>query len=170
MNTVVVAPIQPAVPGTTAGPATVAAALAEAAGRWPGADAVEVLPESAGLYGIAAGAVTYEALQGLVVALRAAYRHAGYGPGHRVGLLLENRPAFFAHWFALNGLGVSVVPINADLRAAELEYLVGHSEMALAVALPHRHADLAAAASAAGRPLPLLPGGALELVPSVPHP
>ena len=76
---------------------------------------------------------------------------AGYGHGHRAGLLLENRPAFFLHWFALNALGVSVVPINPDLRAAELEYLAGHSEIALAVALPGRHADLQAAA--AGREL-----------------
>ncbi len=44
--------------------------------------------------------------------------------GQRVGLLLENRPAFFEHWFALNALGVSVVPINPDLRAGELEYLI----------------------------------------------
>jgi acyl-CoA synthetase (AMP-forming)/AMP-acid ligase II len=168
MTTVVVAPILPAVPGTTGGPATVAAALAEAAGRWPGADAVEVLPHTAGVYGIPAGTITYQSLHTLATGLRAAYRRAGYGPGHRVGLLLENRPAFFAHWFALNGLGVSVVPINADLRAAELEYLVGHSEIALAVALPHRHADLAAAAATAGRRLPLLAGGALESEPSVP--
>ena len=30
---------------------------------------------------------------------------SGYGVGHRVGLLLENRPAFFLHWLALNALG-----------------------------------------------------------------
>ena len=53
--------------------------------------------------------------------LRAAYAAAGYGHGHRVGLLLENRPAFLFHWFALNALGVSVVPINAEMRSAELE-------------------------------------------------
>ena len=81
--------------------------------------------------------------------LRAAYARAGYGHGHRAGLLLENRPAFFLHWFALNALGVSVVPINPDLRAAELEYLTGHSEIALAVALPGRHAELLAAAAPA---------------------
>ena len=45
---------------------------------------------------------------------------AGYGHGHRVGLLLENRPAFFTHWLALNALGASVVPINAELQSAEL--------------------------------------------------
>lgn len=69
---------------------------------------------------MAAGETAYAAAQSEIVRLRGAYAAAGYGHGHRVGLLLENRPAFFRHWFALNGLGVSVVPINADLRAAEL--------------------------------------------------
>jgi acyl-CoA synthetase (AMP-forming)/AMP-acid ligase II len=64
--------------------------------------------------------------------------------------LLENRPAFLLHWFALNALGVSVVPIHADLRAAELRYLIEHSEIVLAVTLP-AHADgLRAAAADAG--------------------
>jgi acyl-CoA synthetase (AMP-forming)/AMP-acid ligase II len=107
-------------------------------------------------------------MQPPVVAQRAAYARAGYGAGHRVGLLLDTRPAFFLHWFALNGLGVSVVPINADLRAAELEYLVGHSEIALAVALTHRHVDLSVAARAAGRPLVLMAGDGLEVVDPVP--
>ena len=66
------------------------------------------------------------------------YHDAGYGPGHRVGLMLENRPSFFLHWLALNQLGVSVVPLNPDLRPAELDYLCGHSEIVLGIAaLPH---------------------------------
>jgi len=81
--------------------------------------------------------------------LRALYAQAGYGAGHRVGILLENRPAFFTHWLALNALGVSIVPIHSDLRAAELTYLVGHSEMALAVVLPNREGMLRAAAAEA---------------------
>ncbi|WP_159070764.1 AMP-binding protein, partial [Achromobacter xylosoxidans] len=105
-----------------------------------------ILPETAGIYGIGAGELTYAQAASAIETLRAAYARAGYGHGHRAGLLLENRPAFFLHWFALNALGVSVVPINPDLRAAELEYLTGHSEIALAVALPERHADLQAAA------------------------
>ncbi|MBN8507681.1 MAG: AMP-binding protein, partial [Burkholderiales bacterium] len=138
---------------------TVADAFARAAARWGGQPFVAVLPETAAIYGVAAGETTYGGLQASISALREAYARAGYGHGHRVGLLLENRPAFFRHWFALNGLGVSVVPINADLRSAELEYLVGHSEIAAAVALPGRHADLRAAADAAGRPLALLADG-----------
>ena len=35
---------------------------------------------------------------------------------------VENRPAFFFHWLALNALGASVVPINPQWRSAELEY------------------------------------------------
>ncbi len=83
----------------------------------------------------------------------ARYAAAGYGHGHRVGLMLENRPAFLFHWFALNALGASVVPINAEMRSAELEYLVGHSDIGLAVVLPGRGADLHAAAKACGVPL-----------------
>ncbi len=135
---------------------SVADAFAASAARWPNHPFLCVLPETAAIYGIVAGETTYALAQQKILALRAAYAAAGYGHGHRVGLLLENRAAFFWHWFALNGLGVSVVPINADLRAAELEYLVGHSEIALAVALPTRHADLAAAARSAGRPLALM--------------
>ncbi len=127
-----------------------------------------VLPETAAIYGIDAGEQSYAVLQARIARLRSQYLAAGYGHGHRVGLLLENRPAFFEHWFALNGLGVSVVPINPDLRAAELEYLVGHSEIALAVALAERHDVLRAAALAADRPLALMADG--DAPPAAPFP
>ena len=127
-----------------------------------------ILPETAGIYGIDAGELGYAQAASAIETLRAAYARAGYGHGHRAGLLLENRPAFFLHWFALNALGVSVVPINPDLRAAELEYLTGHSEIALAVALPERHADLLAAAERAGRPLRVM--GPDDAPPAAPFP
>ena len=138
---------------------TVAAAFNEAARTWGPQPFLCLLPETAARYGVAAGELTYADAAGRITALRAQYAAAGYGHGHRVGLLLENRPAFFIHWFALNGLGVSVVPINPDLRAAELEYLVSHSEIVLAVALADRHAALLAAASAMGRALAVMADG-----------
>ena len=101
-------------------------------------------------YGIPAGVLRWDEAAVRVERLRVAYAAAGYGHGHRVGLLLENRPAFLLHWFALNALGVSVVPINADMRSAELAYLIGHSEIGLAVTLPGRADDLRAAAIQAG--------------------
>ncbi len=129
------------------------------AARWAERPFLSVLPETAAIYGIEAGELSYRDAAAKIAALRNAYAAAGYGHGHRIGLLLENRPAFFLHWFALNALGASVVPINADLRAAELEYLIGHSEIALAVALPERHADLVAAADRAGRPFRVVADG-----------
>jgi acyl-CoA synthetase (AMP-forming)/AMP-acid ligase II len=138
------------------GLATVAEAFAASEQRFGAQPFLCVLAETAAVYGVPAGETTYAEMQARVRPLRATYAAAGYGHGHRVGLLLENRPDFFLHWFALNGLGVSVVPINADLRAAELEYLVGHSEIALAVAPSSRHDALRAAARAAQRTLPLI--------------
>jgi acyl-CoA synthetase (AMP-forming)/AMP-acid ligase II len=61
------------------------------------------------------------------------YRARGYGPGHRVALLLETRPEFLLHFLALNSLGVAVVPLNPDYRAAELEYVLAHSEASAVV-------------------------------------
>src|SRR5258708_31722284 len=86
--------------------------------------------------------ITYEAAVTRVEALRAAYAAAGYGAGHRVALQLENRPLHYLHFLALNALGASVVPINPDYRAAEIAYLLEHSEAALVVAVTARVADL----------------------------
>src|SRR5664279_2485236 len=110
-------------------PNTVAHAFAQSAARFGRLPFLAVLPETAGNYDIAAGETRYAQAQEKIEGLRSAYRAAGYGHGHRVGLLLENRPDFFWHWFALNGLGASVVPINADLRAAELDYPVSYTHL-----------------------------------------
>jgi acyl-coenzyme A synthetase/AMP-(fatty) acid ligase len=85
---------------------------------------------------------TFEQMAQRVEAQKAIYQDAGYGPGHRVGLLLENRPEFFVHWLALNGLGASVVPVNGEMTVDELNYLLGHSESCLVISLPHK-CDLA---------------------------
>ena len=90
-------------------PATVFDAFARAA-------FLAVLPETAQAYGIEAGEISYGEALVRISALREAYRAKGYGAGHRVGILMENRPGFFLHWFALNALDVSLVPINPDMR------------------------------------------------------
>lgn len=132
---------------------TVFARFRAAACERPAAPFLNVLPETAAAYGIVSGEITYGAALARVEALATAYRRAGYGPGHRVGLLLMNRPDFIEHWLALNACGTAVVPINPDLRSAEQEYIVGHSEMDLAIAVPERLDELVAAGRAAGRAL-----------------
>jgi len=130
--------------------ATVHAAFRATAQRHGARPFLCVLPEVGERYGIPARTLGYGQALTQIDTLAQRYRAAGYGHGHRVGLLLENRPTFFLHWLALNSLGVSVVPINADLRSAELEYLIAHSEICLAVTLPER-AERLRAAAAAGR-------------------
>ena len=137
-------------------PATVFEAFARAAARYGDRPFLAVLPETAQAYGIAAGEISYGAGDARIAAMTDAYRARGYGGGHRVGILMENRPGFFLHWFALNALGVSLVPINPDMRAAELEYLIGHSEIVAAVVIPSRQGDVAAAAKAVGRDIPVV--------------
>lgn len=84
--------------------------------------------------------ITYGAGLKSIVALQQRYRAAGYGIGHRVALMLDNRPEHFVHFWALNGLGVSIVPVNGDYLAHELAYVIEHSEADLAVVL-EKHAS-----------------------------
>lgn len=111
---------------------------------------LNVLPETAAIYGIEAGEITYAQAMDRVEAWVGAFSEAEFGKGMRVALLLENRPDFFLIWLALNKIGASVVPINPDLRAAELEYLIGHAEPALIISIQARIGELQAAARAAG--------------------
>ncbi|MEM8700430.1 MAG: AMP-binding protein [Pseudomonadota bacterium] len=106
--------------------------------RWPDRPVLNVLPETALAYAIPAGDITYAAAMHRVHDLAGRLQRAGIGEGMRVALLLENRPDYFLIWLALNRLRASVAPINPDLRASELEYLIGHAEPALIIAVPGR--------------------------------
>jgi acyl-CoA synthetase (AMP-forming)/AMP-acid ligase II len=132
---------------------TVYEAFSRTAQEHPDRDFLCLLPATAASYGLEARLWSYRQAADEVAALLRRYREAGYGQGHRAGLMLENRPAFFFHWLALNALGVSVVPISTEWRRAELEYLAEHSEICLAVAPQACWPQLARAAQAAARPL-----------------
>ena len=147
---------------------TVAEAFAASAARYAGHDCLQVLPEAAAAFGTEPRTWRYAEVAAEVARLRGAYAAAGYGHGHRAGLLLLNRPEFLFHFIALNELGVSVVPINADWRSGELEYLIGHSEICIAACVPERVAMLAAAADAVGRALVLTDPAGTVIAPA-PH-
>ena len=111
---------------------------------------------------------TYGQTRDGALALREVYRAAGYGHGHRVALLLENRPEFFFHFLALNALGVSIVPVSPDYRHDEMLYLMEHSEADLAVVTDSRVADLELVARQRAKPLPVV--GAERLPQRLPGP
>jgi crotonobetaine/carnitine-CoA ligase len=145
---------------------TVAQAFAETAAAG-GPNPFLIVPAPARAAASGAFSTYTEAAQ-TIAALRERYRAAGYGLGHRVALLLENRPAFLLHYLALNGLGAGIVPINPDYRRDEVAYLLEHSEAELAVVLPHRVDDVRAAAAQCARPVPMV--DAFEVPAELPRP
>src|ERR1044072_8199514 len=88
------------------------------------------------------GEVSYAEGFGLAGLTRKRFAEAGYGRGACVALLLENRQQFFWYWLALNALGVSIMPINPDLRVDDLAYQLSIAEPDLAVVLPQNHAPI----------------------------
>lgn len=135
---------------------TIAAAFADAVARWPDRPFLNVLDTTARVYGVEAGEITYARMASWAGRIEARHRAAGAGPGVRAALLLENRPSFVAHFLALNALGAAIVPVNPDLRAAELRHMIGLAEPSFAVSMPERAADLERAASEAGVAVPVI--------------
>ncbi len=91
--------------------------------------------------------ITFAAAGRLVGEWREALSAAAYGHGHRIAVLLENRPEMLIVKLACAMLGISWVPINPDYRAAEMAYVLRDSGADLAIAVPE-HADLVRAAIA----------------------
>src|SRR5437763_1496852 len=100
--------------------------------------------------------IAYGRARAEVERMRTVYAAAGYGHGHRVALLLENRPEFFFHYLALNALGCSIVPINPDYRRDEMLYQMEHSDADLAVVIAARMPDVEAVARERAQPLPVV--------------
>lgn len=104
--------------------------------RFPASPFLHIPLSSAQRYDpMAAEALTfsYAQMSDAIEAQRIRYARAGYGSGCRVALMLENRPAFFVHFFALNALGASIVPLNPDYLPHEIQFVVQHSEAFIAV-------------------------------------
>ena len=113
--------------------ATLDQVLDQATGRWGDLPLLAVPANPARSYAAEGLEWTYAEVAARVAALREAYASAGYGIGHRVGLLLENRPEHFVHKLAMNALGVCCVPLNPDHRPPEMAYVIGHARLDLVV-------------------------------------
>ena len=112
--------------------------------RWGDRPAYGVPPMPGRAYHPEGKEYTWNETAAGVERMRARYAAAGYGLGHRVAILFDQRPEFFFHYYALNSLGCSVVPINPDYRRDEIRYVVEHSEATLAVAIDSRLEDMQA--------------------------
>ncbi len=90
----------------------------------------------------------------LVEGYRQALQETGYGHGHRVAVLLGNRPEMLLLKLALNSLGISWVPLNPDYRPAEAAYVLQDSAVELAISVEPLVAQLQDAIAASGRTIP----------------
>ncbi|MEZ5817215.1 MAG: AMP-binding protein [Hyphomicrobiaceae bacterium] len=117
----------------------------EAVGRWPDRPFLAVPPNPDRTYLPDGYEITYAAADQEIKRLAEIYRMAGYGLGHRIAMLMENRPQHILHRLALNSLGASVVPVNPDYRPAETAYLLEHSEPALVLTIGARQQQIEAA-------------------------
>jgi len=135
---------------------TVYEVVREAAQRWPD-NAMLCAPPMPGR-GYDPDGIEYSYGQAwqAIEALRERYAAAGYGHGHRVALLLEQRPQFFFHYLALNALGCAIVPVNPDYRHDEMLYQMAHSEAELAVAIEARADDMRRVAAESAQALPVV--------------
>ncbi|MGE0764841.1 MAG: AMP-binding protein [Hyphomicrobiaceae bacterium] len=124
---------------------TIATLWSEAVERWSDRPFLAVPPNPDRDYLTGGTEISYAEADRDIRALAEAYRSAGYGLGHRVALLLENRPEHVFHRLALNSIGASVVPINPDYRAAETAYLLEHSEPDLLLVTQRRLAQIESA-------------------------
>ena len=92
---------------------------------------------------------------GIVDKLADKYVAAGYREGHRVALVLGNRPDHFWHLLALNRIGASAVLINPDYLPSELAYGIGFADCALVIGAAPTIDDLKRVAAGLEMPVPV---------------
>ncbi|MFT4582023.1 MAG: acyl-CoA synthetase (AMP-forming)/AMP-acid ligase II [Gammaproteobacteria bacterium] len=124
---------------------TVYEAFVETCACFPNRPFLHVVKNVAERYAIDVGEISYREAERTITGLINQYQRAGYGGGHRIALMLGNRPAFIFHWFALNALGASVVPVNAELSAAEQADLIDHSGVCLLLYVAEHEVTMRAA-------------------------
>jgi acyl-CoA synthetase (AMP-forming)/AMP-acid ligase II len=93
---------------------------------------------------------TYARAASEVDALRSRYAAAGVAAGGRVALAFDSRVDVYLHLLALNGLGISLVPLNTGGSDSELAYVIEHSRCSLVVSLEEHAGRLRALAASHG--------------------
>lgn len=77
--------------------------------------------------------ISYAALASASVQMAHVLKAKGIGEGDRVCLLSGNCPEYLVLYHAVMRCGAALFPINSDLAASEIAYILGHAEPALVV-------------------------------------
>jgi fatty-acyl-CoA synthase len=97
---------------------TIAQALADAAQRWPQAEALVVAGER----------ITYSGLWSDVRRIAANLKRLGLRRGEHLALLMGNSSAWVKVAYAATTLGATVVPVNTRFKTEELRYCLAQSD------------------------------------------
>ena len=112
---------------------SVSTAFEAAAAKHAERDFLHVPLEACSAYAAHDLTLRYAEARSRVAAIAARLGAAGYGPGQRIAVALDNRIEFFLYFLALNSLGISIVPLNAAMSTQELGFILSHCDAALAL-------------------------------------
>jgi acyl-CoA synthetase (AMP-forming)/AMP-acid ligase II len=118
--------------------------------RFPDRDFVATPPNPERHYAPAGVTRTYADAARHVDALQTIYAGAGLGHGHRVALQVENHPDFYLHRMALHRLGTTLVPLNQDHVAKEIQHVFQVTRPELAITFDRHRPRIEQAAAAMG--------------------
>lgn len=96
--------------------------------------------------GVAAESWSYREAAARVAELQEQYTGAACSPGDRVAVAAERSVDLYFHLLALNGLGMSLAPVDLKASDAEIAYLLRHSDSRLVVVQPAQAKRLHSAA------------------------
>lgn len=133
--------------------------FAAAAGKYPARPFLHIPAVATKAYADGPVDLTYAEALTQIERLRDTYAAAGYGPGHRIALMLDNRAEFFLYWLALNDLGAGIVPLSREASIGELAHVITLSEPVLAVSITEATAHLQAVIDAVETTLPIIVAG-----------
>ncbi len=107
-------------------------------------------------YRAGGAAATYRQLDHESGLLAAGLAEAGLVPGQVVALQLPNVPQFLTAYFGALKAGMTVLPMNPLLKAAEIEHQLTDSGASIMIGLAGLHSEAAKACEIAGLPLYLV--------------
>ncbi|MBP1763433.1 MAG: o-succinylbenzoate--CoA ligase [Firmicutes bacterium] len=81
--------------------------------------------------------ITYGQLQKQVILYRDFFYQQGVRPGENVGLFAKNSIEFIYSYLAITSLGAVVVPLNFQLVAREIAFIVQNSQMKTLITMGH---------------------------------
>lgn len=134
---------------------TISQVLDDAASQFGQAPMLVVPPDPGRTYDPGGRTISYSEAGEIIDRFAALFANAGYGYGHRIAVLLENRPENLLIKLACAKLGVSWVPVNPDYRPAEIAYLLQDSDAELAITTVDRAELMRQGIAESGRDVPL---------------